>query len=485
METDPGPVYHAELAVIGSSHSVAGAGASATAMGSMQLATDVLIEVGNGKIVSIEPRAGEVPKAAVRLRGLTIPGLVNTHSHAFQRVLRGWAEPRGAEGATDFWDWRDRMYVIANLLDPDQYRRLAVAVYAEMMLAGITTVGEFHYLHHGPGGGPYDDANAMGSALTEAAHRVGIRMTLLDTCYLQANITGAGLSAPQLRFGDGDVDRWIERAADLVSTLRDSPGVQVGVAAHSVRAVSRRDLVAIAGFAAQAKLPLHVHLSEQRSENERCLAVTGQTPTALLASSGFFTCQTTAIHATHLTRDDILALGGAGVHICACPTTERDLGDGIGPYGELADAGATLCVGSDSQVVIDMLEEARGIELHERLASARRGRHSTTGLFAAATSGGARALGHDVGELRAGKLADFVTLDVDTPRLAGGDDTDVLARVVFGATAGDVRHVVVGGDQKVIDGVHVDLGGPRAVSRMLEEAIGPLLRDASARSSAL
>jgi formiminoglutamate deiminase len=304
----------------------------------------------------------------------------NCHSHAFHRALRGRA------GGDSFWSWRDDMYAIAAVLDPDLVHRLARATYAEMRLAGIDAVGEFHYLHHQPDGTPYDDPNAMGEALITAAREVGLRICLLDTCYTNAE-------GSQVRFDDGDAERWAARVHDLASRHAQAADVVIGAAVHSVRAVPRDQLPVVANALPEA--PLHVHVSEQPAENETCLAATGMTPVALLAEAGVWTRRTTAVHATHLTDDDIRTLGDAGVFVCFCPTTEADLADGIGPSVALREAGARLTLGSDGHTVIDMFAEARAVELHERLASGRRGAWSADQLWDAATTTGLAALGFD------------------------------------------------------------------------------------------
>src|SRR5690606_3208206 len=261
----------------------------------------------------------------------------NAHSPAFHRALRG----RTATGRGDFWTWREQMYAVAERLDPDRYRALAEAVYAEMALAAVTCVGEFHYLHHGPDGTPYADPNTMGLALVEAARSAGLRIALLDTCYL-----AAGFDAPpegvQTRFSDGDAERWAQRVDALAAVCAGADDVVVGAAVHSVRAVPATQIPAVAGWAAEHAAPLHVHLSEQRAENSACRAAHGISPTELLADTGALGSRTTAIHATHVGVDDIALLGASGTGVCACPTTERDLADGIGPFVQLAAAGVAL-----------------------------------------------------------------------------------------------------------------------------------------------
>jgi formiminoglutamate deiminase len=281
----------------------------------------------------------------------------------------------------------------------------------------------------------------MGEALIAAAQAAGIRITLIDACYLWAGLGEKPLEGVQQRFGDGDVESWAAR----VERLRPPPHARVAAAAHSVRAVDRESIRAVAAWAKQHDAPFHVHVSEQPAENADCRAATGLTPTALLAEAGALTGATTAVHATHVDAADVALLGGAAARICLCPTTERDLADGVGPAAELAAAGARLCVGTDSHAVIDVFEEARAIELDERLVSGRRGIHPAERLLEAATAGGYRSLGWPGGRLEAGCPADFVTLDLESPRLRGIPPDDLAAGTVFAATAADVTRVVVGG----------------------------------------
>ncbi|HZD64899.1 MAG TPA: formimidoylglutamate deiminase, partial [Acidimicrobiales bacterium] len=367
--------YWCELAVVGEpSHGT--------------VAHGVLVETRGGAVSAV--RAGtEPPPGATRLAGLVLPGLANAHCHAFHRALRG----RTQAGVGDFWAWREAMYQVAGGLDPDSYKRLARATYAEMTLAGITTVGEFHYLHHGPGGVPYADPNAMGEALVVAAAEAGIRLTLLDTCYLQGNVDGAPLGEVQQRFGDRDAEAWAARTATWPGELAATGRWRPGAAIHSVRAVPPQAMATVAGAASGRDQPLHAHLSEQRAENEACRAVLGATPAQVLADAGALSVAATMVHATHLDPADVAALGRAGATACLCPTTERDLADGVGPARALAGAGSPLCLGTDSQAVVDLFEEARAVELDERLATERRGHHRPADLLAAATSGGAASLG--------------------------------------------------------------------------------------------
>jgi formiminoglutamate deiminase len=414
----------------------------------------------HGTITAVERDADPSPQD-LRLPGLVMPGFANTHSHAFHRALRG--RTHGVGGT--FWTWRDRMYALADKLDPDTFRSLATAAYAEMALAGITCVGEFHYLHHGPGGARYADPNAMGEALRDAAHAAGIRLTLLDTCYLRGGID-VPLEGVQRRFDDGDAESWAHR----VSMLSDDASFRVAAAVHSVRAVPAEELDVIVEAAIGedgTPRPVHVHLSEQPAENAACIAAYGCTPTRLLADHGVLGSATTAVHATHLTADDIRLLGGSETTVCICPTTERDLGDGIGPARALADAGAPLALGTDQHVMVDMMAEGRGLEMHERLRSGQRGRFTVPELVMAIAPVGHAALGWpEAGRIEVGAPCDLVALRLDSLRTAGS----LPAQVPMVAAAGDVDTVVVCGRTIVAGGRHVLMesdGGPEVPERLV------------------
>jgi formiminoglutamate deiminase len=423
----------------------------------------VRVTASDGRITAVVPGAAPEP-GDVRLPGLVLPGFADAHSHAFHRALRGRTHAAGT-----FWTWRQAMYALAARLDPDSLLALARAAFAEMALAGVTCVGEFAYLHHAPGGRRYTDPNALSEALVQAAAEAGIRLTLLDTLYLAGGLDAGGhrpLDEVQQRFSDGSVEAWAGR----VAALPERPGLRIGAAVHSVRAVPAAALREVRG--AVGDRPLHVHLSEQPAENEACLAAYGRTPARLLADCGLLGPSTTAVHATHLTDDDVTLLGGSGTAVCACPGTEADLADGIGPFRRLADAGSPLCVGGDQHATTDLLAEARAVELGERLATGERGRFAPAELVTALTAAGHRALGWaDAGRLEVGARADLVAVALDTPRTAGCDP----AQVVLAAGAADVRTVVVDGRVVVHDGEHV-LGD---VGRLLADAIGPLWEEAS------
>jgi len=402
----------------------------------------VVVEVEGTHISAVD--RGEPPPGAERLAGLTIPGFANSHSHAFHRALRGRTQrERGS-----FWTWRDTMYDVAGRLDPDSYHALALATYQEMALAGITAVGEFHYLHHGPRGSPYAEPNAMGVALVAAAREAGLRITLLDTCYLSSGF-GANAEGVQRRFSDGNADRWATRVQALAI---DDPAVVVGAAIHSVRAVPRDQLATVAS--ALPGSPLHIHLSEQSAENAACLDAYGLTPTGLIAEADVLSDRLSVVHATHLTDSDILTLAAAQVYAGFCPTTERDLADGVGPARELVDAGARLTLGSDSHAVIDMHEEMRAVELDTRLQTQLRGHFRAAELIVAATANGHASLGFPGGgRIAAGAWADLVTIDAASLRTAGTGSGE--ATVVFAATAADVISVIASGRRVVVDRAEV------------------------------
>ncbi|MEU6804043.1 formimidoylglutamate deiminase [Streptomyces neyagawaensis] len=416
-----------------------------------------------GRITAVHTGTPTPPPGAEPLRGLTLPGLANAHSHAFHRALRATVQV----GSGTFWTWREVMYQVAHRLTPDSYHTLARAVYAEMALAGITAVGEFHYVHHAPGGTPYADPNAMGEALIAAAAEAGIRITLLDTAYLSSGF-GKAPDRHQLRFSDGTADAWAERC----SVLKERDHARIGAAIHSVRAVPAGQLATVARWAEERRAPLHIHLSEQTAENDACHAAHGRTPTQLLADHGVLGPRTTGVHNTHLTDTDIALIGGSGTGTCMCPTTERDLADGIGPAVALQRAGSPLSLGSDSHAVIDLFEEARAMELNERLRSRTRGHWTAAALLRAASADGHAALGwEEAGTLEPGALADFTTIALDSVRTAGPLPRLGAETAVFAASAADVSHTVVGGRHVVRDGAHALVPD---VPKALAEAVAAL-----------
>jgi len=433
-----------------------------------EVGASVRITVADGRFESIDPGAPAQPDDR-RLHGITVPGLANAHSHAFHRALRS----RTQRDRGTFWTWRDLMYRAAERLDPDRYHRLARAVFAEMAQAGVTTVGEFHYLHHQPNGIPYSDPNAMGEAVVAAAGDAGIRITLLDALYLHGGLDGSGYAPPsgaQLRFSDPSAEAWADRA----SALRPGGSSRIGAAIHSVRAVDPDAMSVVASWAADREAQVHAHVSEQTAEDDACHERFAVSPLGLLVRSGAVTDRFTAVHATHATEHDIEVLAGAGSTVCMCPTTERDLGDGIASTDTMAESGVALAIGSDSHAVIDLFEEARAVELDERLRTRRRGVHRAADLLHTATAAGHQCLGwSDAGLITVGGRADLVTVALDSVRTAGSGRDTMVEAVVFAATSSDVVHVVVDGRRVSIDGCHVDIDVPRA----LDESIRTLMED--------
>lgn len=426
----------------------------------------------SGRIATVEQ--GADPHAGDRRLGTVIAGMGNAHSHAFHRLLRGRTHADGG----DFWQWREAMYRAAASLDPEHYGRVARAVFGEMLVCGWTAVGEFHYVHHQADGTPYPTAHAMELAVAGAAVDVGIRLTLLDTAYLASGLGQAGgpaaaLLTEQLAFGDGDANGWLTRWHGLREALSASFGatglVTLGAALHSVRAVPVDAMRTIlAGL--PEDVPLHVHLSEQPQENIDTLAKTGRTPTGVLAALGALAPRISLVHATHLTDADVTAIGRSGATVVMCPTTEADLGDGIGPARRLADAGARIAVGSDQNAVVDPLLELRGLEAGERLASGRRGRFSPTELLEVGADHGYRSLGLGRHTLAVGDPLDLVEVSTSSLRTAGADP----AQLALVATASDMERVVVGGRVVASGGRLVSTTHDTAPERLLAVALARL-----------
>jgi formiminoglutamate deiminase len=435
------------------------------------LSRDVLIEASGERFTAVTPGVpvDGLPPDVTRLRGLTLPGLANAHSHAFHRALRGGA----GGGRGTFWTWREGMYEVASRLTPETYYALARAVYAEMALAGITCVGEFHYVHHAPGGTPYSDPNEQGRVLVAAASDAGIRITLLDTCYLASGFAPGGAALPltgvQLRFGDGSASRWAARLSEFGGDSRGlvAPHARLGAAIHSVRAVPPDQMPEVMAWSHAHAAAVHVHLSEQPRENEECQAAFGGTPSEVLSEAGVLGPRSTMVHATHLTSSDVSLLGASGVTVCMCPLTEADLADGVGPSPALAATGCALSLGSDGHSVIDLFDEARWLELSQRYVTRQRGHFTPGELAGIATAGGHACLGWpDAGEIVPGAYADLVTVSLDSPRLAGARvgaravgagavGAGALGRLFAAGTASDVRHVVASGRDVVRDGQHL------------------------------
>ncbi|MGZ5434650.1 MAG: formimidoylglutamate deiminase [Pyrinomonadaceae bacterium] len=457
-----------------------------------------------------------------------LPGMVNAHSHAFQRVLRGRTEYRSFSGglppavsgssptqnnpvgADSFWTWREMMYSAATRLTPEDVYDASRMAFLEMALSGITAVGEFHYLHHTPDGKPYDDPNQLAKEVIRAAGDVGLRIALLRVAYVRSGFR-TDPNPQQARFIEADAESYLKNLESLISSVGiRSPSAQrggnpsvsegasssggtlpdgrvsamswTGVAPHSVRAVPLEYLREVIGHANELNLRVHMHVAEQPTEVSACVEEYGRTPIALLETEGLLSKRFTAVHAIHVTPKAMRAFARTGAMVCACPTTERNLGDGVVPADEYLKHGVPICLGTDSHVQIDPFEEARELEYHLRLQRMERavlsgdptvregastdehanstlpdGRVSAIGrlLFDCATVNGARSIGSPNGALAVGKPADFFTVDLSDPSIAGASPDDLLSSIVFSASRAAVREVAVGGKPIVSDGQHL------------------------------
>jgi formimidoylglutamate deiminase len=398
---------------------------------------------------------GEPPAGAevVELRGRALlPGMVAAHSHAFQRAIRGRTEHRN-HPRDDFWSWREAMYAAAERLSPEDLFAVSRFCFLEMARAGITAVGEFHYLHRDRSGRPYADPNELDLAVARAAQEAGVRVVLLRVAYARS-----GFRTPenprQKRFIEGSADEYLKNLDKL------SRQVKVGAAPHSVRACPLEWIREISEEAARRGWPLHLHVAEQRAEVEQCQSEHGTTPALALERIGALRESTTAVHAVHLSAEDVAALGAARAAVCACPTTERNLGDGVVRADLLLAAGVRLCLGSDSEVQLSPLEDARQLEYHLRLVQEQRAildpEQAGVGglgakLYRIASEGGMRSLGLAGGALRPGDPADFVAVDLDDPSIAGSNADDLMANVVFCMERTAVRGTWVGGEPLPLD----------------------------------
>jgi len=416
------------------------------------------LTVEDGRVVAVgAPGPGA---QSVRLPGMALlPGLVSAHGHAFQRAIRGRTQRRVAGGST-FWSWREEMYRAALRIGPDDLYAIARLAFLELARGGVTASGEFHYLHHDPEGRPYADPDELARRVLAAARDTGLRVALLRTSYARAGL-GRPVEAAQRRFVEPSPDDAVLAVDRLAAAHRDDALVSFGLAPHSVRACPAEWVTVLAREAERRELPLHVHVAEQRREVEECLAEHGVTPVALLARSGALGPRTTAVHAIHVDEADVAALGGAGVIVCACPTTERDLGDGVVPADRLLGAGARLALGADAYVEAHLLAEARALEGHLRLAREERAVLSGEGggeddlarrLYAFASAGGMASLGVGGGTLAPGEPADFLTVALDDPSLAGASRDDLASHVVFSMARTAVRDVFVAGEPVVREG---------------------------------
>ena len=405
-----------------------------------------------GRIVEI---AENFPNAT-RLAGRAmLPGLVNAHSHAFQRIIRGRTEYRSQNATDSFWTWREQMYAAATTLGPEEIYNVSRMAFLEMAMTGITAVGEFHYLHHSPDGTPYSNPNMLAHEVIRAANDVGIRIALLRVAYARSGFNTEP-NPRQVRFIEESPDTYLTHLDQLLATVDAKDGMAwIGVAPHSVRAVPLDYLKAVTGFAGEKNLPVHMHVAEQPAEVEACIEEYGRSPVALLDTEGLLSERFTAVHAIHVTPKAVAALARSGAGVCACPTTERNLGDGVVPSDLYFSSNVPISLGTDSQIQIDLLEDARELEYHLRLQKMQRNVLAPdTGpsalaakLFECATVNGAKAIGFKGGKLEPGAPADFFTVDLNDLSIAGASPDNLLANIVFSLSRTAIRDVVVNAKQ--------------------------------------
>jgi formimidoylglutamate deiminase len=383
-----------------------------------------------------------------------LPGMINAHSHAFQRVLRGRTEYRNSNQADSFWTWREMMYSAATRLTPEDIYDASRMAFMEMALGGITAVGEFHYLHHAPDGTRYDDPSLLAKDVIRAANDIGLRIALLRVAYARS-----GFQAPanprQARFIETDPQVYLRNVERLLGEVRTQSTAWIGVAPHSVRAVPLPYLRDVIEFAGVHNLKVHMHVAEQPAEVSACVEEYGRSPVALLDTEGLLSENFTAVHAIHVTAKAIASFAKSGAMVCACPTTERNLGDGVVPADEYLKHGIQICLGTDSHAQVDLLEDARELEYHLRLQKLERALLDGTQLFDCATLHGARSIGAQSGALEAGKPADFFTVDLEDPSITGASRDNLLSHIVFAASRAAIREVVVGGKPVVSEGQHL------------------------------
>jgi formimidoylglutamate deiminase len=394
-----------------------------------------------------------------------LPGLVNAHSHAFQRVLRGRTEYRTAHDKDSFWTWREMMYSAASRLTPEDVYDASRMAFLEMALSGITAVGEFHYLHHAPDGSSYDDPNLLAKEVVRAANDVGLRICLLRVAYARSGYE-TDMNPQQLRFIEKDARVYLNNLERLDKDLSEvDQGRRMawtGVAPHSVRAVPLDYLKEIIGVANSRELSVHMHVAEQPAEVGACIKEYGRSPVALLATEGLLSERFTGVHVIHVTPKAVHMLSDANATVCACPTTERNLGDGVIPVDSYFQQSVPVCLGTDSHVQIDLLEDARELEYHLRLqklervvlAAAEEKSALAARLFDCATVNGSRSIDAPGGTLEDGRPADFFTVDLNDASIAGCSEDDLLPAIVFSLSRTAIKDVVVGGKRIVEDGRH-------------------------------
>jgi formimidoylglutamate deiminase len=417
----------------------------------------------DGKILGLHVPPELTNTVHLKNRAL-LPGLVNSHSHAFQRVIRGRTEYRTGNERDSFWTWREMMYSAATRLTPEDIYDASRMVFLEMALSGVTAVGEFHYIHNQPDGTPYDDPNLLAKEVVRAARDVGLRIALLRVAYARSGFQNEP-NPRQTRFIESDPDVYLDHVTKLCKDLAEMAGqAWVGVAPHSVRAAPLNYLKEVVRFGNEQQLPIHMHVAEQPAEVSACIEEYGRSPVALLETEGLLSERFTGVHVIHITPKAARMLSRARAMVCACPTTERNLGDGIVPVNTLFQEGVRVSLGTDSQIQIDLLEDARELEYHlrlqkmERIVLAGRDRAGKSDLasklFDCATINGAESISAPAGRLESGLPADFFTVDLNDPSIAGASQDDLLSNIVFSLSKSAVKDVVVGGKRIIQDGRH-------------------------------
>ena len=422
---------------------------------------DVLLRTDDaGMIVEIRSDARPT-RNAVRLAGPVLPGMPNLHSHAFQRAMAGLTESAGKE-PDSFWTWREVMYRFVARLEPDQLGAIAAQLYLEMLKAGYTSVAEFHYLHHQPGGKPYGELPEMANRIVRAANQAGIGLTLLPVLYAYGGLGGKAPVRNQARFVNG-ADRFLRLIEEVMARHGDKPNVRIGIAPHSIRAVTKGLLSeTLTGLnRMDDTAPIHIHIAEQTKEVDDCQEWCGMRPVTWLYNHFDVNGRWCLVHATHINRMEAWMVANSRAVAGLCPTTEANLGDGIFPLGLYLRGEGVFGIGSDSHVSVSPIEELRWLEYVQRLrrevrivAASERSRHIGMRLWQDAVAGGARALGQPVGGLVVGNRADMVVVDPNHPALVGRDGATLVDSLVFSGNDNPVRDVFVAGEQVIAEGHH-------------------------------
>lgn len=416
---------------------------------------NVRLRIDRGCIREIERGAKASPNDA--MAGCVVPGLCNAHSHAFQRALAGHTEQRSPAGRDSFWTWRERMYDLAGRVDATALTAIARQVYCEMLASGYTSVAEFHYLHRDPQAP--DRQDTMLQAIVRAATDSGIRLTYVPVLYERAGFDDPEPAVHQRSFAM-NVDEFLAHHTRAVAYSGECISIAVG--AHSLRAVSHESLAEIVRVAADQNVPMHLHIAEQQREVDQCMAAYGRRPVRWLLENFNVSERWCLVHATHIDFDETASLASSGAVVALCPSTEANLGDGLFPLHDYLKEGGRIAIGSDSHVSINPFEELRWLEYGQRLATQSRNiaslrdSHVGSELFSRVLEGGAMASGQSTVGLETGAPADLVVLSDDDPMLAGHDDESRLDALVFSGYPLPVERVMVNGDWRVVDAMHVD-----------------------------